>query len=59
VLGADAFFLASSTPSDSPLRILGRGNDLRLRGIAELLARLPASLAGKIANENAARLYRL
>jgi hypothetical protein len=59
VLGGDAFFLASSTPTDSPLRFLGRGNDRRLRGIAELLARLPAPLAGKIANENAARLYRL
>ena len=59
VLGADAFFLASSTPPDSPLRSLGRGNELRLRGIGELLSRLPAHLAGKVAYENAARLYRL
>ena len=59
VLGADAFFLAASTPSDSPVRSLGRGNDLRLRGIAELLARLPAPLASRIAYENAVRLYGL
>jgi hypothetical protein len=59
VLGADAFFVAQSAPPDSPLRTLARGNEMRLGAVGELLSRLPAALVGKIAQENAVRLYRL
>lgn len=59
VLGSDAFHIAASAPEDSPLRTLARGNEIRLAAIVELLARLPADLATKIAHENATRLYRL
>lgn len=59
VLGADAFFIAPSAPGDSPLRTLGRGNEMRLRAVEQLLSRLPAPLAAKIASENAMRLYHL
>jgi hypothetical protein len=59
VLGGDAFMTAPSVGPDSPVKTLSGGNQTRLTGASLLLSRLPAALAGKIATENAARLYRL
>jgi hypothetical protein len=59
VLGSDSFILPPSVPPDSPLLTLSRGNKGRLSAARELLTRLPAELAGDIAETNAARLYHL
>lgn len=59
VLGADAFFVAEPAPAGSPLKLLARGNDMRLDAVGQLLARLPPELVRKIAQDNAVRLYRL
>lgn len=59
VMGGDAFFLSASVNEASPLVALSRGNQPRLTAARMLLSKLPPMLARKIANENAARLYRL
>jgi hypothetical protein len=59
VMGADAFFLAPTAPSEMGAATLSRGNEARLTGAAQLMARLPPDLAQKIGHENAARLYRV
>lgn len=59
VMGADAFFLSPTVPSESPLTHLSNGNDGRLNAAARMLSALPPALARKIGTENAVRLYRL
>jgi hypothetical protein len=59
VMGADAFFLSPTVPSDSPLTHLGSGNDGRIGAASRALSAMPPALARKIGTENAVRLYRL
>lgn len=59
VMGADAFFLASTARTGTGAATLSRGNEARFTGAAQLVSRLPAELARKIGQENAARLYSL
>jgi hypothetical protein len=59
VLGSDSFIVAASVPSDVPVATLSGGNQARLGGARQFLARLPAELVITIGELNATRLYRV
>jgi hypothetical protein len=59
VLGSDSFFFPAAMPPGAPAAMFSRGNEARLSASNQLLARLPADLARRVAQENAARLYKI
>jgi hypothetical protein len=59
VMGSDSFFVSPSAKPKGAPAMLARGNLGRLTAAGAMLSKIPSDLRAKIAQENAARIYRI